>query len=102
MVVIGGGDVSYEQSAPVMPEGDPPVQAFLFLVDDLHMPRREMYGAQPMRWTGLAPWEFDFPFPAPGVPVLDRRSEHAAKETYGTQPPSSSSTRSSTPRSSSP
>jgi len=72
MVVLGGGAVSYERGTPVRENVRIPekggrasgmqarCQRELF-IDNLLV--RIHFIIVMIRWTGLAPWEFEFPFP---------------------------------------
>jgi len=93
MVVLGGVAVSYERGTPVpgfVPGLDRPVEPFATrererLIDNL-LVRIHLIIVM-IRWTGLAPWEFEFPFPGsltstfldslPGIPTRGRRRSEA-------------------------
>jgi len=68
-MVLGGGAVSYERGTPVRNKaGDVNVRDVMyfsqereFFIDNLLV--RIHYIIVMIKWTGLAPWEFEFPFP---------------------------------------
>ena len=63
-MVLGGGAVSYERGTPVnrkpQTAGAVPREGELFLDNLL---ARIHFIIVMIRWTGLAPWDFEFPFP---------------------------------------